>query len=147
MAFPSQMWDCGGVDSLCSPIHMYKVLLSSAHQGTTDSLLTRWGTGPSLLAHGGIQVVMNGYGSHKTWGTIWSWIYHEVICPSLDPNGSLIKICLLSPRVTLALAARQKRLAQRLPLALRVQSGTLLSTCPQDTSRQARRQVTVCILP
>ena len=43
-----------GVDSLCSPMHMYKVLLSSAHQGTTDSLLTRWGAGSSLLAHGGI---------------------------------------------------------------------------------------------
>lgn len=56
-----------GVDSLCSSMQMYKILLSSAHQGTTDSLLTRWGAGPSLLAHGGIQVVMNSYGSHKTW--------------------------------------------------------------------------------
>lgn len=54
-SWPSQA-RCRAVGSgfSLSPMHMYKVLLSSAHQGTTDSLLTRWGAGPSLLAHGGI---------------------------------------------------------------------------------------------
>lgn len=49
-------------------------------------------------------------------------------------------MCLLSPRVTLALATRQKRLAQRLPLT---SLEPLLSTCPQHTSGQAHRQATV----
>lgn len=61
--------------------------------------------------------------------------------PQWWPDTSIIKMgmCLLSPRVTLALATRQKRLAQRLPLPLRAQSGSLLNTCPQDMSRQAGR--------
>lgn len=68
MAFKAEseagLW---GVASLRSPMHMHKALLSSAHQGTTDSLLSRWGAGPSLLADCGIQSLMNGYGSHKMW--------------------------------------------------------------------------------
>lgn len=79
-----------GVDSLCSPMHMYKVLLSSAHQGTTDSLLTRWGAGPPCW-----HMAELSSGHEWLWlphdlGTVWSWIHHELICPSLDPSGGPI---------------------------------------------------------
>lgn len=68
--------------------HAYicKALLSSAHKGTTDSLLSRWGAGPSLLADCGTQVVVNGYGSHKTWVQFGAGCTMRSTCP-LEPNG------------------------------------------------------------